>query len=59
MITLRRKMIAEDGPGWAVTDYDGNPLPGRWASEEDAREHGLLGVYLLSGLDLLKVEDQR
>lgn len=46
---LRRGMIAADGPGWAVTDWEGDPLPGRWATEKEADEHGLYGVYLLSG----------
>lgn len=55
-IRLRRKMIAEDGPGWAVTDYDGNPLPGRWATKSDAWENGLVGVYLLSGADVIEIK---
>jgi hypothetical protein len=55
-LKLRRKMIAQTGPGWAVTDYEGAPLFGRWATEEDAREEGLCGVYLLSGCDIVKVE---
>lgn len=52
---LRRKTIAADGPGWAVTDYEGNPLPGRWATQADAHTEGLLGVYLLSGVDVVEV----
>jgi len=55
---LRRGMIAEDGPGWAVTDWQGFPLPGRWADEATAREQGLLGVYLLSGYDVAKVQER-
>ena len=52
---LRRGMVAEIGPGWAVTDWDGNPLPGRWADEDTAREQGFLGVYLLSGYGLVEI----
>ena len=40
---LRRKMVAADGPGWAVTDWDDEPLPGRWATEEDATRRGADG----------------
>jgi hypothetical protein len=40
------------GP-WAVTDYDGKVLPGRWETEGDARDYGLCGRYLLSGLDVV------
>lgn len=37
-------------PGvWRVLDYDGNPLPGSWQTEEDAVDKGLAGKYLLSG----------
>lgn len=52
---LRRGMVAEDGPGWAVIGADGEPLPGRWADRETAHEQGLLGVYLLSGVDLIEI----
>lgn len=55
MSRLRRGMIAADGNGWAVEDYDGEPLFGRWATEEEAREQGLLGVYLLSGSEVVHV----
>lgn len=55
---LRRGMIAEGGPGWTVVGNDGEPLPGRWADEDAAREQGLLGVYLLSGIDVLYVPEQ-
>lgn len=53
MVRLRRHMVP-DGE-WAVTGYDGDPLPGRWATEAEAVEHGFLGVYLLSGIDVAKV----
>jgi hypothetical protein len=55
---LRRGMISEEGAGWAVTDWQGFPLPGRWADEATAREQGLLGVYLLSGHDVKEVVPQ-
>lgn len=58
MFRLRRGMISEDGPGWAVTGNDGEPLPGRWADEDTAREQGLLGVYLLSGIDTVHVPER-
>lgn len=48
-IQLRRGMISEAGPGWAVIDADDKALPGRWADEETAEEEGDLGVYLFSG----------
>lgn len=51
-IRLRRGMVAENGPGWAVTGSEGQALPGRWADEETATREGLLGVYLLSGVDV-------
>lgn len=50
---LRRQMTATGT--WAVTGHDGKPLPGRWETEGLAREHGLLGVYLLSGYGLAQV----
>lgn len=53
---LKRGMVSEAGTGWAVTDPDGKPKPGRWATEEEARENGLCGVYLLSGDDVVFVE---
>lgn len=40
---------------WYVTDHDGVQLPGAWATEEAAREEGLGGRYLLSGLDVWQV----
>lgn len=43
----------QGGP-WAVLDYDGNPLPGRWPTEDLAVEEGLCGRYLLSGHDVAK-----
>jgi hypothetical protein len=49
---IGRKMIAEDGPGWAVTGYEDRILPGRWETEADATHEGLLGVYLLSGVEV-------
>ncbi len=52
---LRRHMIGEFGPGWAVEDADGKVLPGRWSSEADAEEHGNSGIYLLSGVNVVKV----
>lgn len=47
---------SEFGPGWAVTDYDGNVKPGRWDNEGDAVEYGLCGRYLLSGFEVVRVE---
>jgi hypothetical protein len=55
---LRRGMISEDGPGWAVTGYDGEPLPGRWPTKEAAEVNGYLGVYLMSGVDLMCIPEQ-
>lgn len=49
-------MVSVEGPGWAVTDHEGEPLPGRWKTEAEARTHGLLGVYLLSGVDVKRVK---
>ena len=48
-------MVAADGAGWAVTGGNDELLPGRWADEATAREQGLLGVYLLSGVDVVNV----
>lgn len=56
MARLTRKRISTLGPGYAVTDADGVILPGRWANAEDAFEEGLLGVYLLSGMDVIKYD---
>jgi hypothetical protein len=56
MFRLRRKMIAEEGPGWAVTGYEDRILPGRWATEADATNEGLLGVYLMSGVDVVEIK---
>lgn len=53
MSRLRRHQTF-DGE-WAVLDADGQPLQGRWATEADAREHGYLGIYLLSGYDVALV----
>lgn len=50
MARLRRHQTV-DGE-WAVLGYDGSPLPGRWATEADAREYGYLAIYLLSGYDI-------
>lgn len=58
MFKLRRGMVAETGPGWAVADSNGDPLPGRWADEATARKQGLLGVYLLSGIDVLEIPER-
>lgn len=52
---LRYGMISLHGPGWAVTDDLGDPLPGRWATEAEADERGLFGAYLLSGRDVVEV----
>lgn len=52
----RRKITALEGPGFAVKDYDGEVRPGRWATEEDAIEHGLAGMYLLSGAEVVEVQ---
>lgn len=40
---------------WAVLDYDGRPLPGRWDSEQEAVELGLAGRYLLSGYEVAAI----
>ena len=40
---------------WAVVDYDGKPLPGRWATEELAAEFGYAGKYLLTGYGVEEV----
>lgn len=45
----------QGGP-WAVTDYDDKVLPGRWPTEELARDEGLCGRYLLSGLDVVRLD---
>lgn len=42
---------------WQVIDYDGNPLPGAWDTEEQAHEEGICGRYLLSGLEVRQVPD--
>jgi hypothetical protein len=55
---LRRGMISETGPGWAVTDVYGNPRPGRWATRDEAHEQGYLGVYLVSGYSVVYVEPE-
>lgn len=55
---LRRGMVRETGPGWAVIGHDGEPLPGRWADEATAREQGFLGVYLLSGIDVVEIPER-
>ena len=55
---LRRGMVAETGPGWAVTGADGEPLPGRWPDEATAREQGFLGVYLMSGVDVVEIKPE-
>jgi hypothetical protein len=54
---LRRGMIRQLGPGFAVTDHAGNPLPGRWTTYEEAYEQGYLGVYLLSGVHVAELVD--
>lgn len=52
---LRRGMISETGPGWAVTSDGGIVLPGRWPDRESCWQQGFLGVYLMSGLDVVEV----
>lgn len=54
---LRRGMVRETGPGFAVDDGNGNTLPGRWATYDDAYEQGFLGVYLLSGVHVVEWVD--
>lgn len=56
MARLGRKRISQIGPGYAITDGDGVILQGRWQTAKDAYEEGLLGVWLLSGLDLVKYD---
>lgn len=51
-----RRKIVDDGP-YGVVDHSGRLLPGRWATEDDAIEHGLCGLYLLSGGDVVEVID--
>jgi hypothetical protein len=50
-------MVSELGPGFAITDAHGDPLPGRWPTYEEAREQGYLGVYMLSGVDIVELVD--
>ena len=38
--------------GWVVVDEDDKEMPGSWETEEEARELGLLGRYLLTGADV-------
>lgn len=40
---------------WVVLDYDDNPLPGEWDTEEEATDQGLCGKYLLSGYEVKEV----
>jgi len=56
MTNNKYKEISEFGPGWAITDYEGEVKPGRWATFDDAWEFGACGRYLLSGLDAIKVD---
>lgn len=37
---------------WVVLDYDGEPLPGSWDTEEQAADQGLCRRYLLSGYEV-------
>lgn len=48
--------LSETGPGWAVTDYNGNVKPGRWSTYEAAWGFGMAGRYLLSGDNAVRVE---
>ena len=43
---------------WAVLDYDGNPLAGRWTSEDAAYEGGMGGKYLFSGYDVADLSEE-
>ena len=44
---------------WVVLDYDGNPLPGEWPTEELAIDRGLCGKYLLSGHEVVEYPERR
>lgn len=44
------------GRRWVVLDYEGNPLPGDWQTEQEAIDEGLAGRYLLSGHDVVEVD---
>lgn len=52
---LRRGMVRELGPGFAVTNANGNPMPGRWPTYQLAYDEGFLGVYLLSGVSIVEL----
>lgn len=54
-IVGQRGVVALDGPGWAVTDGH-DVLPGRWKTSKEALKEGYLGVYLLSGVDVVEVK---
>lgn len=41
---------------WAVADYDGIVKPERWETEQEATDLGLCGKYLLSGAEVVQVE---
>lgn len=47
--------MSDEPEMWVVLDYDGNPLPGSWPSEEEAVEAGLTRRYLLRGYEVARV----
>ena len=55
--TLDSHCTSLSGPGFAVIDDYANLREGRWATREEAREHGLLGMYLLTGLAVVEVPE--
>lgn len=55
--TLDSHRISLTGPGFAVIDDYANLREGHWATREEAREHGLLGMYALTGLAVVEVPD--
>lgn len=42
----------DNNEGYVVLDYDDNPLPGSWPTEQEAIDQGLCGRYLLSGFEV-------
>lgn len=57
MSTKIRGAKSTDGSGWAVLDEDLQIKPGRWENEEEARDLGLLGYYLLSGVHVAFINE--
>lgn len=55
---LQRGMISALGPGFAIIGSGGNPMPGRWPTYEEAYEQGYLGVYSLSGVNIVELVER-